>query len=61
MDDRRTDDTIINSQIKLKKGELFTAFVDFRNFFDWIERDMLFYKLQKMESLEKFIMLYNLL
>ena len=55
MDGRRTDDniftlnTIINSQIKHKKGKLFTAFVDFRKFFDCINRDMLFYKLQKIE------------
>ena len=54
MNGRRTDDniftlnTIINSQIKHKKGKLFTAFVDFQKFVDCINRDMLFYKLQKI-------------
>ncbi len=53
MEKRRTDDnvmilhTLFLKYVKIKKVKLYTAFVDFRKFFDCINRDSLFYKLLK--------------
>ncbi len=53
MEKRRTDDnvmilhTLFLKYVKLKKVKLYTAFVDFRNFFDSINCHSLFYKLLK--------------
>ena len=53
MENCRTDDnifilnTLINSYTKIKKSNLYVTFVDFSKFFDSLNRNHLFYKLQK--------------
>ena len=53
MDSCRTDDnifvmnTLITSYTKIKKNNLYVCFVDFRKFFDSLNRHHLLYKLQK--------------
>ena len=51
MKGKRTEDnifilhTIFQKYVKLSKGKVYTAFIDFRKFFDTIDRECLFYKL----------------
>ena len=53
MEEKRTEDNIfiLNSAfhkyVKARKEKLYVAFIDFKNFFDTINRNLLFYKLIK--------------
>ncbi len=53
MEKRRTEDnvmilnTVYQKYLKHKKRKIYMAFVDFKIFFDCINRNSLFYKLQK--------------
>jgi hypothetical protein len=60
MKNHRTEDnlfvfqTILQKYVKQSKGKVYVAFVDFRKYFDTINREFLYYKLLKLNITGKF-------